>query len=125
MVENGMDFDDKDIRDLANALFEDAVREGQDAINVDDLKAQLQRHEGLLENMTISIGKWLVPPKPVKPKPLPTRMIEKLPQSLTPSYWRNNKPFFFLLFIILSINCILFVHRTHYFRNFSNLDGTS
>lgn len=125
MVENGMDFDDKDIRDLANALFDDAVREGQDAINVDDLKAQLQRHEGLLENMTISIGKWLVPPKPVKPKPFPTRMMEKLPQSLTPSYWRNNKPFFFLLSLIIGVNIILFVHRTHYFRHFSNLDGSS
>ena len=31
---------------------------------MDDLKDQLTRHEGLLENLTISIGKWLVPPRP-------------------------------------------------------------
>ena len=32
------------------------MQEGCDGITVDDLKDQLQRHEGLLENLTISIG---------------------------------------------------------------------
>ena len=90
MVENGMHFDEKEVSDLANALFDDAVKvcviilnmqmyktkwniilsssgfyfhiniivfqEGCSGITVDDLKDQLQRHEGLLENLTISIG---------------------------------------------------------------------
>jgi hypothetical protein len=33
-----------------------AAQEGCEGITVDDLKDQLQRHEGLLENLTISIG---------------------------------------------------------------------
>ena len=103
MVENGMQFDEKEVASLANALFEDAVQvisssptlqlitkfcrallqtpslqpiscglfsvflvfqDGCAGITVDDLKDQLTRHEGLLENLTISIGKWLVPPRP-------------------------------------------------------------
>jgi hypothetical protein len=32
-------------------------QDGCSGITVDDLKDQLQRHEGLLENLTISIGK--------------------------------------------------------------------
>ena len=39
-------------------------QDGCAGITVDDLKDQLTRHEGLLENLTISIGKWLVPPRP-------------------------------------------------------------
>ena len=40
------------------------LQDGCAGITVDDLKDQLTRHEGLLENLTISIGKWLVPPRP-------------------------------------------------------------
>ena len=34
------------------------LQDGCDGITVDDLKDQLQRHEGLLENLTISIGEY-------------------------------------------------------------------
>ena len=32
-------------------------------ITFDALKAQLTKHEGLLQNLSISIDRWLVPPK--------------------------------------------------------------
>lgn len=70
MEENGMRFDEKEIEDLAQALYEDAAglaageaqvqaqRAGvADAasrgITVEDLKAELAKHDGLLENLSI------------------------------------------------------------------------
>ncbi len=66
MEENGMRFDEKEIEDLAQALYEDAAglaageahAEGwRDAasrgITVEDLKAELAKHDGLLENLSI------------------------------------------------------------------------
>ena len=55
-----MRFDEKEVEDLAQALYEDAaglaVGESADltkGITVDDLKAELLKHDGLLENLSI------------------------------------------------------------------------
>ena len=60
MEENGMNFDEKEVEDLAQALYEDAagLAAGESAdntkgITVEDLKAELSKHEGLLENLSI------------------------------------------------------------------------
>ena len=60
MEENGMRFDDKEIESLAQALYEDAAGlaageepENCSGITVDDLKAELAKHQGLLENLSI------------------------------------------------------------------------
>ena len=60
MEENGMRFDEKEIEDLAQALYEDAagLAVGEAAtetsgITVEDLKAELAKHDGLLENLSI------------------------------------------------------------------------
>ena len=65
MEENGMRFDEKEVEDLAQALYEDAagLAAGESAhdskgITVEDLKAELSKHEGLLENLSI---KWANP----------------------------------------------------------------
>lgn len=123
MVENGMEFDESEVSDLANALFEDAVQEGCSGITVDDLKDQLQRHEGLLENLTISIGKWLVPPKPSPSKSWCQMFSEKLPHHFTFSYWKNNRPFLCFLYFIIGVNIVSMVQRAYYFKDFSMLDG--
>lgn len=125
MLENGMEFDEKEVSDLANALFEDAVKEGCAGITVDDLKDQLQRHEGLLENLTISIGKWLVPPKPSSiPRQSWCQMLsEKLPHHFSASYWRNNRPFLAFLYFIILFNLGFMAQRAYYFRDFAMLSG--
>ena len=51
-----MEFDEDQVNDLAQALFADAVKPGQDGITVDDLSDQFKKHKGLLENLTLSIG---------------------------------------------------------------------
>jgi len=60
MEENGMRFDEKEIEDLAQALYEDAAGlaagdAGKETrgITVEDLKAELSKHDGLLENLSI------------------------------------------------------------------------
>ena len=56
MEENGMRFSEDQIEDLTSALFEDADGEDTGAITYEALKAQLEKHEGLLENLSIRCG---------------------------------------------------------------------
>jgi len=57
MEENGMKFSDEQIEDLTIALFEDADQDNREAITFEALKKQLEKHEGLLENLTIRLDK--------------------------------------------------------------------
>jgi len=123
VAENGMEFDEDQVNDLAQALFADAVKPGQDGITVDDLSDQFKKHKGLLENLTLSIGKWLVPPKPVPEKSWQDKLKGKKPQNLNMTYFRNNQAFIIFLFLIIVVNIILFIQRAVYFRNFSMLNG--
>ena len=134
-----MEFDEDQVNDLAQALFADAVKPGQDGITVDDLSDQFKKHKGLLENLTLSIGsptfiapsffisllsgKWLVPPKPVPEKSWQDKLKGKIPQNLNMTYFRNNQAFIIFLFLIIVVNIILFIQRAVYFRNFSMLNG--
>ena len=53
MEENGMQFSDQQLDELTQAFFEDANPEGRIGITYEQLKAQLERHTGLLENLSI------------------------------------------------------------------------
>lgn len=53
MEENGMQFSEEQIKELTIALFEDADQANRGAITYEALKNQLEKHEGLLENLTI------------------------------------------------------------------------
>jgi len=124
MKENGMDFDAGELSNLASALFMDGVKDGNDAMTLDDFKEQLQRQEGLVEGLGIMINKWLVPPKRPREKTTVEKMSEFLPQRyLSKDYWIHNKSFHFFLFVVFLINAVLFIHRAYYFRNFSMLNG--
>ena len=84
MDENGMKFDEGEVDELTRALFHDATvvtnssgapstlnsGAASGGITFDALKAQLTKHDGLLQNLSISIDRWLVPPKPKKPESL-------------------------------------------------------
>ena len=50
-------------------------------ITFDALKAQLTKHDGLLQNLSISIDRWLVPPKPKKPATFMESLMAKVCQS--------------------------------------------
>lgn len=53
MEENGMKFSDEQITDLTMALFEDSDQGNRGAITFEALKMQLEKHDGLLENLSI------------------------------------------------------------------------
>ncbi|XP_050535187.1 NADPH oxidase 5 isoform X2 [Daktulosphaira vitifoliae] len=118
MEENGMRFSEDQVEDLTMALFEDADSESRGAITYEALKNQLQKHNGLLENLSISIDRWLVPPKP---KQQPASVMGKLtalrPYQLSLPYMRNNYVYLIFLNVYILINIILFGSRIYQYRN--------
>lgn len=83
MDENGMKFDEGEVDELTRALFHDATvvtsnSGNSGGITFDALKAQLTKHDGLLQNLSISIDRWLVPPKPKKPATFMESMVAKV-----------------------------------------------
>ncbi|XP_046387375.1 NADPH oxidase 5 [Ischnura elegans] len=114
MEENGMRFSEEQVADLTAALFEDADVEHRGAITYEALKAQLEKHDGLLENLSISIDRWLVPPKPnPRPKCWRQKLREQIPYQLTLPYLRNNQAFISALAFILALNACLFASRIY------------
>lgn len=57
MEENGMQFSEEQIHDLTSAMFEDADTNNRGAITYEALKAQLEKHGGLLENLSIRFAR--------------------------------------------------------------------
>lgn len=53
MDENGMQFSEEQIADLTMAMFEDADTNNRGTITYEALKNQLEKHGGLLENLSI------------------------------------------------------------------------
>ena len=76
-------------------------------------------------SITCSIGKWLVPPSPPKPRTISQILKDSLPPQFSMMYWRNNRQFVGFLFFLISVNIILFVHRAYYFMDFATLEGTT
>lgn len=114
MEENGMEFSEEQIDDLTVAMFEDADAGNRGAITYEALKSQLEKHGGLLENLTISIDRWLVPPPPpAAPASLYGKMLALRPYQLSRPYWRNNHVYLAFLFVYLVVNLTLFFVRVH------------
>ncbi|XP_043282159.1 NADPH oxidase 5 [Venturia canescens] len=118
MEENGMKFSDEQIEDLTLALFEDADQGNRGAITFEALKKQLEKHEGLLENLSISIDRWMVPPKPEKTKRSLTAVLRSLtPYQLTKPYMKNNYVYIAFLSLFILTNVALFVSRLYKYRD--------
>ncbi|CAH0550474.1 unnamed protein product [Brassicogethes aeneus] len=120
MEENGMQFSEEQIDDLTVALFEDADVKNRGTITYEALKSQLEKHDGLLENLTISIDRWLVPPKPKTP-PGSASLFGKLasffrPYQLTLPYVKNNYVYLIFLALFVIVNVALFVSRAYEYR---------
>ncbi|KAG5311935.1 NOX5 oxidase, partial [Pseudoatta argentina] len=118
MEENGMKFSDEQIEDLTIALFEEADQDNRGAITFEGLKKQLEKHEGLLENLSTSIDRWLVPPQPkLKKKSILDTFLSLRPYQLTKPYMKNNYVFIAFISMFMLINMILFVSRLYKYRN--------
>ncbi|XP_076647096.1 NADPH oxidase [Halictus rubicundus] len=118
MEENGMEFSDEQIKELTIALFEDADQANRGEITYEALKNQLEKHGGLLENLSISIDRWLVPPKP-KPtqKSLFGSFASLRPYQLTKPYMKNNYVYLAFICTFISVNAALFISRLYAYRH--------
>ncbi|XP_014213874.1 NADPH oxidase 5 [Copidosoma floridanum] len=117
MEENGMSFSNEQIEELTIALFEDADQGSRGAITFEALKRQLEKHDGLLENLTISIDRWLVPPKPEEPKQSYKKFLSNLrPYQLTKPYLKNNYVKIAFISTFVLINFALFATRAYQYR---------
>ncbi|TRY74386.1 hypothetical protein TCAL_04607 [Tigriopus californicus] len=140
MDENGMKFDEGEVDDLTRALYYDATTltkkmsaassqiqqpyHPTNGITFEALKAQLTKHDGLLHNLTISIDRWLVPPKPKKPGSRWRALTSQVPHQMSIPYLRNNFQFLSFSLILLTINLGLFIGRLWDYRHFKNSNGT-
>lgn len=101
------------------AMFEDADPFNRGAITYEALKGQLEKHGGLLENLTISIDRWLVPlplDSSKKNSKKSGSLQTRLPHQLTAMYMRNNYVFLSFLTFLVAINVGLFVSRAIQYR---------
>ncbi|XP_017779285.1 PREDICTED: NADPH oxidase 5 [Nicrophorus vespilloides] len=118
MEENGMRFSEEQIDDLTVAMFEDADTNNRGAITYEALKYQLEKHGGLLENLSISIDRWLVPPKPKAP---PASFLGKVmkyrPYQFTLPYVKNNYVYLIFLAAFVFVNVALFITRAYQYRD--------
>ncbi|XP_064292875.1 NADPH oxidase 5 isoform X2 [Plodia interpunctella] len=116
MEENGMVFSDEQLTQLTRAMFEDADAEGRGAITYEALRHQLAKHEGLRENLSISIDRWLVPPKPARPTSSLQRLRRLRPHQLSLAYLRNNLALVGYLLVFSAVNMGLFAARCVEYR---------
>ncbi|XP_064074714.1 NADPH oxidase 5 isoform X2 [Vanessa tameamea] len=107
MHENGMQFSEQQLLELTGAMCEDAR-----ALTYEALRDLLRRHGGLLENLSISIDRWLVPTNP-KPEPMSLyqRFLKMKPYQLSVPYFKNNYVYVTYLFLFFLVNLGLFIAR--------------
>lgn len=117
MEENGMQFSEEQIDNLTVAMFEDADPSNRGAITYEALKHQLEKHGGLLENLSISIDRWLVPPAPKSErKSFFGKLLDLRPYQLTKPYVKNNYVYLVFLSAFVFVNLALFVSRAFQYR---------
>ena len=122
MDENGMSFDEESVEELTGALYQDAASNNQPGITYSSLKSQISKHEGLLENLTISIDRWLVPPKPKRIVQAVNDLFPSIPREFSFTYIRNNIQFISFHILFFVINLSLFVSRLVEYRHALNVD---
>ncbi|SPP73424.1 NADPH oxidase 5 isoform X1 [Drosophila guanche] len=113
--ENGMEFSEDQIEDLTSAMFEDADPHNSGEITYEALKNQLHKHGGLLENLSITIDRWLVPVTEDRPA-VTGRLWNTIPHQLTLAYMKNNQVFVTYLFFYIAVNLCLFISRAIQYR---------
>ncbi|XP_062510064.1 NADPH oxidase 5-like [Corticium candelabrum] len=107
MDESRLKFSDDKLEELTEALFQDADTDGSGTISFDELKVELDKHPGVLENLTISAANWLRPPPPRKPR----TFSSYVPHQLTWKYIRNNLRLVFTIIAYLFVNTALFIYN--------------
>ncbi|KAI1280879.1 NADPH oxidase 5 [Halotydeus destructor] len=114
MDENGLQFSLTDLDYLTLTLFEDADKQGTGYIDFDSFKSLLGRNAGLIENVAISVERWLLPSLP--PKDKKESNANSFSRKLSLTYIANNATSFFFLVAFILANVILFTTRLRAYR---------
>ena len=85
------------------------------AITYEALTNQLTKHGGLLENLSISIDRWLVP-LPQAGKGKKSDHMHRLPHQLSAPYIKNNYVYLIFMCLFVFVNLFLFITRAYQFR---------
>jgi hypothetical protein len=86
-----------------------------EAITYEALTNQLTKHGGLLENLSISIDRWLVPMTQDKCKK-GAKQHMPLPHQLSAPYIKNNYVYLIFMCLFIAFNLFLFITRAYQFR---------
>ena len=137
-----MSFDEESVEDLTRALYQviekylknvfingyllqDATDNGlKDGITFLALKSQIMKHVGLLENLTISIDNWMVPPKPRRISQMFNDFFSSIPYTFSFTYARNNAQLIVFYVFFTIINLGLITSRLWEYRHWKNIDGS-
>lgn len=85
------------------------------AITYEALTNQLTKHGGLLENLSISIDRWLVP-MPQDHGKKTNHQMHRLPHQLSTPYIKNNYVYLIFMCLFIFVNLFLFFMRAYQFR---------
>ncbi|XP_077173409.1 NADPH oxidase 5 isoform X7 [Paroedura picta] len=100
LKESSISLPEEKLDDLTQALFESADADHNGSITFEELKRELERFPGVMENLTISAANWLKPPQAPKKR---GRV-----RCLTPTYWQNHSSQLLFLGGFGCVNTLLF-----------------
>ncbi|XP_052785817.1 NADPH oxidase 5-like isoform X2 [Mya arenaria] len=111
MEESSLSLTEDNLEDLTDALFDAADEDESGTITFEEMRDELEKHPGVIENLTISAAQWLKPPSKQSSDKTWRRYF-------TADYLKNNlrKVVFFLVYWI--VNVVLYIlgaynHRDH------------
>ncbi|XP_057371298.1 NADPH oxidase 5-like [Daphnia carinata] len=116
--ENKMNFSEEQLDQLALALYEDAVDSvnsntpsASNGLEFEHLKAQLEKHPGLIDELSFSLERFLLPSSTQRSRK--TRWSSNVIRS----YIRNKAAFMSFLGAYIFVNLVLFTTRAFKYRN--------
>ncbi|XP_076438955.1 NADPH oxidase 5-like isoform X2 [Babylonia areolata] len=109
MEESSLHLSQENLEALTDVLFHDADTDRSGSITFEELRSQLEKHPGVMNNLTISVAQWLTPPTQA-------RSSVSIPRHLTLTYFQNNRvKVFFTLFFVL-VNIALYIINAWLYR---------
>jgi len=121
--DNGIIFDEDEVRQLAGVLIEELVGPGVKCsrsvkISYKDMRRLLDLERGLAAAIAGSLYNWLVPPEPKK-----KGGFFSLPEQFTSHYIRNNLQLVFFVSLLALAILFSFLFRALQFGDFKTADG--
>ncbi|CAK6432103.1 unnamed protein product [Pipistrellus nathusii] len=100
LLESAISLSEEKLDQLTLALFESADKDCSGDITFEELRDELQRFPGVMENLTISAAHWLKPPA--------TKRHSPRPRPLTSAYWHNHRSQLLCLATYIGLHVLLF-----------------